>query len=88
MLSVNRCRLARLLLAAAPVVLASVPKPHVAVICVPDAVQREALAERCSAGPGPFQTLGSGTVPGLQRTTKRCCAAPGTSAKQALESQH
>src|SRR6202011_4600283 len=24
---------------------------------VPDAVQREALAERCSADPGPFQTL-------------------------------
>jgi hypothetical protein len=45
---------------------------------VPDAVQREAFAKRCPAGPGPFQTQECGTVPGLQRTTKRCCAAPGT----------
>jgi hypothetical protein len=35
-------------------------------------------AERCTADPGPFQPAESGTVPGLQRTTKRCCAAPGT----------
>jgi hypothetical protein len=46
---------------------------------VPDAVQRAALAERCTAGPGPFQTPEFVTVPGQQRTTKRCCAAPGTS---------
>jgi hypothetical protein len=32
---------------------------------VPDAVQRAALAERCTADPGPPQTE---TVPGLQRT--------------------
>jgi Autographiviridae endonuclease VII len=42
--------------------------------CVPDAVQRGALAERCTADPGPPQTV---TVPGLQRSTSRC-AAPGT----------
>ena len=46
---------------------------------VPDAVQRGALAERCTADPGPPQT---GTIPVLQRTTTResapCCAAPGT----------
>src|SRR5260370_19088562 len=29
----------------------------------PDAVQREALAERCTAEPGPFQTLAFGTIP-------------------------
>src|ERR1700686_4255727 len=27
-------------------------------------------AERCTAGPGPFQALEVGTVPGLQRTTE------------------
>src|SRR6202035_286730 len=37
---------------------------------VPDAVQHEALAEWCTAGPGPFETPESGTVPGLQRTTE------------------
>jgi hypothetical protein len=41
---------------------------------VPDAVQRGALAERCTADPGPPRIV---TVPGLQRTTS-CCAAPGT----------
>jgi len=34
--------------------------------CVPDAVQRERYAKRCTADPGPPQT---GTVLGLQRTT-------------------
>ena len=34
--------------------------------CVPDAVQREALAKRCTADPGPPQTR---ALPGLQRTT-------------------
>jgi hypothetical protein len=37
-------------------------------------------AERCSAGPGPFQTLAFGTVPGLQRTTPqelRAALRPG-----------
>jgi Recombination endonuclease VII len=42
--------------------------------CVPDAVQRGALAERCTADPGPPRTV---TVPVLQRSTSRC-AAPGT----------
>jgi hypothetical protein len=41
---------------------------------VPDAVQREALAERCTADPGPPRAV---TVPVLQRSTSRC-AAPGT----------
>jgi Recombination endonuclease VII len=41
---------------------------------VPDAVQRRALAERCTADPGPPRTV---TVPVLQRSTSRC-AAPGT----------
>jgi len=36
-------------------------------------------AERCAVDPGSFQTPECGTVPGLQRTTKKCCAAPGTS---------
>src|SRR5580700_5767840 len=56
----------------------------------PDAVQRVALAQRCTAEPGSFQTPELGTVPGLQRTTIsaftrvfdalwKCCAAPGTS---------
>jgi Recombination endonuclease VII len=44
---------------------------------VPDAVQRAALAERCTADPGPPRTV---TVPGLQRSTSRC-AAPGTREK-------
>src|SRR5712692_5188399 len=40
---------------------------------VPDAVQREALAERCTADPGPPQSV---TVPGLQRTSAdNVCAA-------------
>src|SRR5262245_61146757 len=54
---------------------------------VPDAVQRVALAERCTAEPGPPRTV---TVPVLQRSTTqssvrrlrktylRCCAAPAT----------
>jgi hypothetical protein len=41
---------------------------------VPDAVQRVALAERCTADPGPPRTV---TVPVLQRNTPGC-AAPGT----------
>ena len=41
-------------------------------------------AERCTAGPGPFQALVVGTVPGLQRTTKTCCAAPGTSSHRVI----
>src|SRR5258708_39517727 len=43
--------------------------------CVPDAVQREALAERCSADPGPFQTfpLASG-----DRLTLRVWNGPGS----------
>jgi Recombination endonuclease VII len=41
---------------------------------VPDAVQRGALAKRCTADPGPPRTV---TVPVLQRSTS-CCAAPGT----------
>jgi len=44
--------------------------------CVPAAVQREALAERCTAEPGPFQAPAFVTIPGLQRTAARC-AAPG-----------
>src|ERR1700682_1453805 len=51
---------------------------------VPDAVQRAALAERCTAGPGPVQTPESGTVTVLQRTTKRCCAAPGTGCETSI----
>jgi len=31
--------------------------------------------------PGPFQTAECGTIPGQQRTTKKCCAAPGTQAR-------
>src|SRR5271166_4843423 len=46
-------------------------------IRVPDAVQRVALAERCSADPGPLQATIFVAVPGLQRTASRC-AAPGT----------
>jgi hypothetical protein len=52
------------------------------------AVQRGALADRCTADPGPFQAVESGTIPVLQRTTKGCRAAAGTSVKQASKSQH
>jgi|RhiMethySRZTD1v2_1073278.scaffolds.fasta_scaffold3259550_2 hypothetical protein len=41
-----------------------------------DAVQREGLAERCTADPGPSRGR-SLKVPGLQRTPSPC-AAPGT----------
>src|SRR5665213_2102055 len=44
---------------------------------VPDAVQREALAERCTTS-GTVTSAQFCKVLGLQRTTKRCCAAPGT----------
>src|SRR3954465_4227756 len=44
---------------------------------VPDAAQRVAVAERCTAKPGPFSSLDFLAIPGLQRTvtlrfTLRC----------------
>src|ERR1700686_4536913 len=61
------------------------------VVCVPDAVQREAyqgvyarLRGLCGAvlrWSGTVPISECGTVPGQLRTTKRCCAAPGTRAK-------
>jgi hypothetical protein len=51
------------------------PSPRAETLArVPDAVQRVALAEPCTADPGPPQTV---KVPVLQRSTSYC-AAPGT----------
>jgi putative endonuclease len=47
----------------------------------PDAAQRVALAKRCAAEPGPYQTPVLGTVPVLRSITPRRaarCIAPGT----------
>ncbi len=39
---------------------------------VPAAVQRAALAERCTAEPGPSQAPAFVMIPGLQRNASRC----------------